>query len=344
MPKKNNPKGKKVPTKPIKGKSKPITKSKPKAKKFGTKVYWMVYRVVAQAAKEEKITWNYKKIRKFTSEKVFPYFKGQDPNKLNVADIKAVVYSLIGKSSEFYNPLLIPTATTTGIFWFDLDEFLDVKLKAEVDPLNLRFAVDGGTYGNTGIMNIKEYEFYTSGLQQIYEDIRGELENTSDAEWSGIAVLRDGYKDDGKTDSYYLRFTLFINGQEIPPSMEQEVGTSKADFGTFEDRKKKRKAVITKQKDLALKRKELEKQKKIKETFLPTKKVRKSETPDNLKIAQMRGDNIQNALKEQRELLADSERLFKEGIFTKEEFIAERKQIMETYKEAIKRFEKGGEL
>jgi hypothetical protein len=344
MPKKNNPKGKKVPTKPIKGKSKPITKSKPKAKKFGTKVYWMVYRVVAQAAKEEKITWNYKKIRKFTSEKVFPYFKGQDPNKLNVADIKAVVYSLIGKSSEFYNPLLIPTATTTGIFWFDLDEFLDVKLKAEVDPLNLRFAVDGGTYGNTGIMNIKEYEFYTSGLQQIYEDIRGELENTSDAEWSGIAVLRDGYKDDGKTDSYYLRFTLFINGQEIPPSMEQEVGTSKADFGTFEDRKKKRKAVITKQKDLAQKRKELEKQKKIKETFLPTKKVRKSETPDNLKIAQMRGDNIQNALKEQRELLADSERLFKEGIFTKEEFIAERKQIMETYKEAIKRFEKGGEL
>ena len=344
MPKKNNPKGKKVPTKPIKGKSKPITKSKPKAKKFGTKVYWMVYRVVAQAAKEEKITWNYKKIRKFTSEKVFPYFKGQDPNKLNVADIKAVVYSLIGKSSEFYNPLLIPTATTTGIFWFDLDEFLDVKLKAEVDPLNLRFAVDGGTYGNTGIMNIKEYEFYTSGLQQIYEDIRGELENTSDAEWSGIAVLRDGYRDDGKTDSYYLRFTLFINGQEIPPSMEQEVGTSKVDFGTFEDRKKKRKAVITKQKDLALKRKELEKQKKIKETFLPTKKVRKSETPDNLKIAQMRGDNIQNALKEQRELLADSERLFKEGIFTKEEFIAERKQIMETYKEAIKRFEKGGEL
>jgi hypothetical protein len=193
-------------------------------------------------------------------------------------------------------------------------------------------------------MNIKEYEFYTSGLQQIYEDIRGELENTSDAEWSGIAVLRDGYKDDGKTDSYYLRFTLFINGQEIPPSMEQEVGTSKVDFGTFEDRKKKRKAVITKQKDLAQKRKELEKQKKIKETFLPTKKVRKSETPDNLKIAQMRGDNIQNALKEQRELLADSERLFKEGIFTKEEFIAERKQIMETYKEAIKRFEKGGEL
>ena len=171
-----------------------------------------------------------------------------------------------------------------------------------------------------------------------------DIENASDAEWSGIPVLRDGYTDDGKADSYYLRFTLFINGIEQTPSVEREVGTAKVDFGKLEDRKKKRKEVVTKQKDLAKKRKELEKQKKIKEAFLPTKKVRKSETPDNVKIAKMRGDNIQNALKEQRELLKDTERLFKEGLLSKEEFISERKQILDTYKEAIKRFEKGGSL
>ena len=54
MPKKTNPKGKKPTTKPIKGKSKtPKKPTKPKAKKYGNKLYWMVYRVVAQAVKDE---------------------------------------------------------------------------------------------------------------------------------------------------------------------------------------------------------------------------------------------------------------------------------------------------
>jgi hypothetical protein len=350
MPKKEIPKGKKakdpIKSKPSqKSKAKTRTKkTKSKPKKFGAKVYWMVYRVVAQAVKEEKLIWDFKKTRTFSANKVFPYFKGQDPKKVQVADIKAIVNSLLGKSSEFYNPLLIPASTTTGIFWFDLDEFLEVQLTAEVEPLNLRFAVDGGEYGNTGIINLKEYEFYTSGLQEIYENVRDQLENTSDAEWSGIAVVRDGFNDDGKSDSYYLRFTLFINGQEVPPSSQKEYGTAKVDFGKIEDRKKKRKEVVTKQKELAQKRKELEKQKKIKQTFLPTKKVRKAETQESEKVIKMRGENIQKALKDQRELLQDTERLFKEGILTKQEFIEERKQIIETYREAIKRFEKGGEL
>lgn len=345
MPKKTNPKGKKTTTKPIKGKSKtPKKPTKPKAKKYGNKLYWMVYRVVAQSVKEEKISWDAKKIRTITSSKVYPYFKGQDPKKVSVSDIKAIVYSLVGKASEFYNPLLIPVSLTTGIFWFSLDEFLEVQLRAETDPLNLRFAVDAGEYGNTGIITIKEYEFYTSGVQEIFENIRVDVENASDAEWSGVPVVRDRYTDDGKADSYYTRFTLFINGAEVTPSMERDFGMAQVDFGKFDERKQKRKQVITKQKDLAKKRKELEKQKKIKQAFLPTKKVRKSDQPDNVEIAKMRGDNIQNALKEQRELLSDTERLFKEGILTKEEFISERKQIMETYKEAIKRFEKGGAL
>lgn len=348
MSKKKNPQGKSSKTddkskksvKQIKKTSKEKTPP-PKPKKFGTKVYWMVYRVVAQAVKEEKISWDYKRTRKFSSSKVYPYFKGKDPELVSVADIKSIVYSLIGKSSEYYNPLLIPTAVTTGIFWFDLDEFLEVQLRAEVDPLNLRFSVDAGQYGNTGIQTIKEYEFYTSGVQEIFENIRGDIENGSDAEWSGVAVVRDGYTDDGKADSYYTRFTLFINGQEIPPLSEQSYGTSKVDFGTIEERKQKRKVVVTKQKDLAQKRREQEKQKKIKEAFLPTKKVRKTEPED---VTIKRGENIQWALQQQKEMLADTERLFKEGIFTKAEFLEERKQIIQTYQEAIKRFEKGGEL
>jgi hypothetical protein len=350
MPKKQNPKGKpsktddkskksSTPKKKTTPKAKP-TKT-PKPKKYGLKVYWMVYRVVAQAVKEEKISWNFKKTRQFSNAKVYPYFKGQNPEDVSIADIKAIVYSLIGTASEFYNPLLIPTSVTTGIFWFDLDEFLEVQLRAEVDPLNLRFAVDAGQYGNTGIQTIKEYEFYITGLQEIYENIRVDIENASDAEWSGVAVVRDGYTDDGKADSYYTRFTLFINGAEVEPSTEREYGTSKVDFGTFDERKRKRKEVVSKQKNLAQKRRELDKQKKIKEAFLPTKKVRKAESDD---IVKKRAENIQWALQQQKEMLADTERLFKEGIFTKAEFIQERKEIIKTYQEAVKRFEKGGEL
>lgn len=344
MPKKESPKEKKTKSKKSTPTKKPSKSNKSKKKSNGLKTYWMVYRVVAQAVKEEKLPWKYQRIRKFSTERVYPYFKGKNPNQITTDEIKSIAYSLLGKTSEFYNPLLIRASFTTGIFWFDLDEFLEVSLRAEVDPLNLRFAIDAGKFGNTGIITIKDYEFFISGLQEIYENIRAEIDNESDAEWSGIAVLRDGYTDDGKADSYYLRFTLFINGEEIEPSMEREFGTAKVDFGKLEDRKKKRKAFVAKQKELSQKRRELEKQKKIKQAFLPTKKVRKGEKEESKEIIKMRGENIQSALKEQRELLQDTERLYKEGILTKAEFIAERKQILETYREAIKRFEKGGTL
>jgi len=46
----------------------------------------------------------------------------------------------------------------------------------------------------------------------------------------------------------------------------------------------------------------------------------------------------------QTELLKDSERLFREGILSKEDFLEERKKIMDLTQTAISKYEKGGTL
>jgi 16S rRNA G527 N7-methylase RsmG len=65
---------------------------------------------------------------------------------------------------------------------------------------------------------------------------------------------------------------------------------------------------------------------------------------DNVRVKAERAENINRQMMTQAELLADSERLFREGILTREEFLAERKLIMQQTQTAISKFEKGGKL
>lgn len=333
----------------------PQNRKKNKNRNRALKTYQKVYKNVKKYAEKQNLEWTPKEIRKFTRESVYPDFKGEKHYNVRVRDIKSVIELGLKKttpttpqaqpqqsSTLYYNPLLISPSRTTGILWFDLDDYLAVDLKSEVDPLDLRVEVNAGEYGSTGIFDLLSYQYELNGLNEIIESIRTSLEDDSEPEWVGTPVVRKGFSDDGKTDSYFLRFTLYINGQEVTPTETAEISTTSIPLPeeTLEERRKRRKEITLKKKELAKVRRQALKEKEARKRPRPTKKEKPTTEPKA--VQETRSKNVQEALQREKEMLADAERLFREGILTKKEFIAERKEIMETTKLAISKFKDGG--
>lgn len=322
-------------------------------RKQALKTYYKVYKSVKKFAEKNDLQWSVKEVREFTKNNVYPDFKGEKSYQVRVRDIKAVIQTQLKEptpssvqgvqsSQIYYNPLLISPSRTTGILWFDLDDYLSVDLRSEVDPMDLRVEVNAGEYGSTGIFDLLNYQYEFTGVNEIIESIRQSLEDDSEPEWVGQPVIRQGFTDDGQTDSYFLRFTLYIGGKEIPPTFTAEVSTTEIPLPqeTLEERRARRKEITLRKKELAKVRRQAMKEKEARKRPRPTKKEKPTLEPKTSQ--ETRSKNVQEALEREKEMLADAERLFREGILTKKEFIAERKEIMATTKLAISKFKDGG--
>jgi len=285
-----------------------------------------------------------KELTSFVRDKVYGEFKGLSPNEVRIADIndaveRAVTGTGILQTGEFFNPLAIPETLISGIFWFDIDNFIEVDLTAETGGKNLRLEVNAGEYGSTGIIELSEYTYEGSGLAEIIEQVREFVEDDSEPYWEGEARVRPRLKDDGNPDSYFLQFTLYVNGTQVAPSatFEEPAPIGKIEE-TIEERRKKRREIVKRRKELAKQKREKAKKKEAKMRKRPTKKEpAKAEAPERAK-------NVQEALDRQERLLKDSKDLFDAGILTKKELIAERKAIIEQTNKAIEKFKRGGEI
>jgi len=73
--------------------------------------------------------------------------------------------------------------------------------------------VNAGTFGKTKIFNTANYSYYGNGVQKIVERIREELEGNLSgfAYFSGIVKVKPGKSNDGKAESYFVDFILYIN-------------------------------------------------------------------------------------------------------------------------------------
>jgi len=285
-----------------------------------------------------------KELTLFVREKIYGEFKGLSSNEVRIADIndaveRAVTGTGVLQIGEFFNPLAIPETLISGIFWFDIDNFIEVDLTAETGGKNLRLEVNAGEYGSTGIIELSEYTYEGSGLAEIIEQVREFVEDDSEPYWEGEARVRPRLKDDGNPDSYFLQFTLYVGGTQVPPSatFEEPAPIGKIEE-TIEERRKKRREIVKRRKELAKQKREKAKKKEAKMRKRPTKKeAPKAEVPERAK-------NVQEALNRQERLLKDSKDLFDAGILTKKEFIAERKAIIEQTNKAIEKFKQGGEI
>jgi hypothetical protein len=331
----------KAPKKPI------TTEQKKKNRENAKKLFAKLLRHSTFEIKKLKIDWTPVVIEAWVKEVVLPVFRAFKPSDAKVKDIRELVRDTLETpkpiGEEWFNPLLIPIGDITGIMWADIDTYLDVNLRAVTDSRPLRIDVNAGEYGASGIFNLQEYQYEATQLNEIYDGIRTLVENDSDAEWNGKVVVRPNHLDDGNANSYILQFTLYVDDEEIPPTaiLDESVGIE-IPKETKEQRKTRLLAVIKRKRELALVRR-----KNIREKGMRSRKRPKEKEAPATEIksdVQVRADTI-TTLKEQLDKdLAEAKELYKDGVTTKEEYNAERKQIRELYASMVTKLKRGGEI
>ena len=186
--------------------------------------------------------------RRYVSKEIYPQFKGTKSSKVGVKKIRTqilgVLETVVPKDGCDVN--LISPSIYADVMWFDIDEFIN-----DVLPKCILVRVDAGIYGRTKIFNTLNYNYYTGGVKKIVENIRKEVDNLSDATFTGVKKLMSGKPNDGTPENYFIDFILVINNKPIHP-IEPVI------YKITPDKKKKattvRTAILSKIKDLSNKK------------------------------------------------------------------------------------------
>lgn len=313
-------------------------------KQYADKLLEKLLRHSKRELKAQNQPYDDKSTAEFVKINVLPVFRGLNPRDVKVVDIRELVRdSLVSTTIKWYNPLFIPIGEISGIMWADLDDYLDVDLRAIVDNQPLRVDINAGVYGSTGVFNLQDYQYEATQVNEIYEGVRDVVENDSNCEWNGRVVVRKGYTDDGNADSYILQFVLSANGAEIEPTdiLEESIGVE-IPKETKEQRRERLKQVIARKKELASQRR-----KKLKEkTMRLRERPKKKEAPatEEKSEALKRQENVKSVLEQQRILIDEAKEFYKDGIYNKTEFKARLKAIDKQINLALSKFKRGGEV
>ena len=202
--------------------------------------------------------------RKIVSEQLYPKFKSATKvlNKDINADIKGIIKGLA--PSQICNPLYLSEAYLSLIEYYDIDNHIRGLL-----PECLDVRVNAGIYGKTKIFNTSNYSYYDNGVQDIIENIREVVEDitgenkSGTAYFSGIVKVKPKRKNDGDGDSYFVDYVLYLNEEPIT-----------SDDGVYFDLGEKEEKKVEKVRDyLALRMKDLVKEKKKKSRLAKKKKA-----------------------------------------------------------------------
>jgi hypothetical protein len=312
---------------------------------WAEKLLGKLTRATSRELKKQNVIKDEKELKEFVKTIVLPVFRGLNPRDVKVKDIRELVAESFTTTvaSIYYNPIFIPVGDITGIMWADLDDYLDVDLRAVVDSQPLRVDINAGIYGSTGIFNLQDYQYEATQVNEIYEGIREVIDNDSNAEWNGRVMVRKGFTDDGNPDSYFLQFVLSANGAEIEPTetLDESVGFE-IPKETQAQRRARLKDVIARKKELASQRRKKSKERSMRLRERP--KTKEAPATEVKSEALERQENVKSIMNNQEKLMADAERLFDKGIYNKTEFKARIKEITEQTNLALSKFKRGGEV
>lgn len=312
---------------------------------YGIKLLEKLVRHTTRELKKQKLYIDDKRTLEFVKLDVLPIFRGLNPRDVKVKDIRELVSDLLKTTPaiQYYNPLFIPIGDITGIMWADLDDYLDVDLRAIVDNQPLRVEINAGAYGSTGIFNLQDYQYEATQVNEIYEGIREVVNNDSNSEWNGRVIVRKGFQDDGNAESYFLQFVLNAGGQDIEPteSLEESIGVE-IPKETQEERRARLKGVIARKKELAGERRKKQKEKSMRQRERP--KTKEAPATEVKSEALQRQENIKDIMATQQKLIDDAERYLSNSIYDQKEFKARLKEITEQTNLALSKFKRGGEI
>lgn len=175
-----------------------------------------------------KSTWN--ESQKFASKVLYQKYKNENISDIRVTELDTVIQRNVKQEFEKENVPIreiveecgsvfsVPISDLTLIEWYDVGNAL------RLIPDDVKIRVSGGNYGSINISKKSEVEYHSSGISEIVNKIRNDVNNDSgsDIVWEGITKLVPGRKDNGSNCNYFIDFVLEINGDLVFTS-EKEV-------------------------------------------------------------------------------------------------------------------------
>lgn len=331
------------------------------------KLYAKVVRAVRKELKAQGQDVDYSEARKFASANVYPKFKDQKAYKVKVKDIReATKEALILPAPPkklFIDPRTIGDEEITGINWFDIDGFLSGDLSPSIRSLralvtnpnkDLRLMVMAGPYGNTAEFNLSDYEYVTTGLQEIVETIRKDSPNVGSEPyltWEGYVGIRAGATDLTDPDTYVLQIILIENNE--PVVQPTEINTlAPQRIQTQEDLERLRaeqreRLVDQREKQKAQAEADKRKTRKTKERPTTKKRVKEPKTtiPAPTEPVGKKMTKAQQVIRLNEIRLRELELLraeFDDKLIGKVKYNKEKQRIIKTYEDAFKKLRTGG--
>jgi hypothetical protein len=244
--------------------------------------------------------------RKIVSEELYPKFKNAPRVLVGQVnkDIKGIIKGL--PPIEICNPLYLSEAYLSFVEYYEINNHI-----MRVLPECLDVRVNGGQYGVTKIFNTSNYSYYSDGVQNIIENIRKEIDNSSGrAYFSGIVKLKPRRKNNGEGQNYFVDYVLYLNDEAVD-----------SDDGIDYSLPKREGKKVEKVKDFLVEKfKILEKEKK-KRKRQAKKKREEAKKQDPKEQKRITNQAIQNAIASLRLLL-------KNKIITKEEFERQKRDLI----------------
>ena len=336
------------------------------------KLYAKVVKAVRKEFKSQKQEISYDEARKYASDKVYPAFKGQAAYKVKVKDIREVTRESLAPAGappiplppeqKYIDPRTIGEEEVSGINWFDIDGFLTGDLSPSIRQVralrntdkDLRMMILGGEYGNTGEFNLSDYEYVSTGLQDLVETIRANSPSVGSEPyltWEGYVGIRAGATDLSDPNSYVFQIILIENNQPVvEPSTITTLPPQR--IQTPEDLERLREEQRQRLKDERERQKakeEAEKRKARKGAKRPTTKKRVKEPkvtiPEPTKPPSKRETKAQQVVRLNEIRLRELELLraeYDDKLISKAKYNREKSRIMKNYEEAFKKLRTGG--
>ncbi len=155
----------------------------------------------------------YKIRRGMIKNNLYPHFKGKGARETTYKDIRAYI---VGELSDFMietgDVRLINPAEYFEIDYYDIGTFIE-----KLVPLSIDIRVNAGEFGKTNIFNTADYEYSSSSIPEIVDNIRvlEQLGSNNYPKFTGVVLVKPG-RQEGKIDSYYLEFQLSYDGEAVP--------------------------------------------------------------------------------------------------------------------------------
>ena len=145
--------------------------------------------------------------RRIIREQIIPIFANVPKSRILIRDIKSSIRTAYQNipPKELCDLNYIDTSEYAYVEWYSIDETI-----SELVPDCVYIKVTAGEFGETRIINTRDYEYSRNGVRAIVERIRPIADNSSGRYiFSGYQKLRPRKRNNGTPENYYLDFVLF---------------------------------------------------------------------------------------------------------------------------------------